>query len=324
MASHEEAAMSDTSYSHTRFQEYTYRLPTPPRIIIPPPTLAAEIPDVEIERVIQPEDDHIDVSFLNNVDFSGIVQRNALLEWSYERRRQAQMILPFLYLGPMVAAKDKTFLAKEGITMLLAVRPGHTGMVGAFKAAQEAGVETDIIEVPNHQALIAAFPRAVRKINEHLSSVHHRVQSRPEGPQMGKVLVFCESGNERSAAVVAAYLMEMLDDIDYIKAMQLCQAQRFCVNFDDALKHLLQSYWDILIAKRSVAESNHSVRHSISSSRNLSTGSVCNVNRQPARQKRTLDVSYEDDMDIDDSMDASDEARFLGREFAPFQDKLSS
>ncbi|KAK3081559.1 hypothetical protein LTR53_020464, partial [Teratosphaeriaceae sp. CCFEE 6253] len=84
-------------------------------------------------------------------------------------------------------------------------------------------------------------------INEHLARSHQRTG------KVGKVLVFCESGNERSAGVVAAYLMETHADVDFIKAMQLVQAQRFCANFDDAMKRLLQGYWDILRAGRQVA-----------------------------------------------------------------------
>ncbi|OCK81365.1 phosphatases II [Lepidopterella palustris CBS 459.81] len=321
MVSHEENAMSDTSLSHKRHQEYVYRLPTPPRIIIPPPTLQTEVPDVAIERVIHPEEGQVDMSFLSGVDFSDVVQRNSLIEWTYERRRQAQMVLPFLYLGPMVAAKDMAFLRNEQITMLLAIRPRQTGMIGAFKAAQDANLETCAIEVPNNQALISTFPNALKIINEHLYRVYKRDARHP---QMGKVFVFCESGNEKSAAIVAAYLMEMLADIDFVKAMQICQAQRFCVNFDDALKHLLQSYWEIISARRLVAKtrpsslpssSNLSVRHS----QPVSTGSS---NRSPSvsGHKRTLDDVYDDDMDMDDGVDSSDDARFRGREIAPFED----
>ncbi|KAG9619567.1 phosphatases II, partial [Aureobasidium melanogenum] len=111
-----------------------------------------------------------------------------------------------------------------------------------------------------------------------------------------KVLVFCESGNERSAAVVAAYLMEILADVDHIKAMQIVQAQRFCVNFDDNVKRLLQGYWDILQARRTTA--------------NFSTS---------GRPKRLLERDMDHDgMDIDESGD--DGERFQSRTFAPFVD----
>ncbi|KAF2502796.1 phosphatases II [Lophium mytilinum] len=313
---HEEATMSDQTLLHKRHHDYVYRLPTPPRIVIPPPTLANELPEVEIDRPSQQNAGDIDVSFLSSVDFSTFLSRNSLMDWSYERRRQAQMVLPFIFLGPMVAAKDMAFLQKEGITMILAIRPRAMGMVGAFKAAEEAGIHTATLEVPDYHTLISTFPRATRLINAHLSSTF---TSDPNNPRLGKVFVFCESGNEKSAAIVAAYLMEMLGNIDYIKAIQICQAQRFCVNFDDTLKNLLQSYWDILLAKRSVAKANHGLI-----TPDLLHGQVAqNIPGErsgSSRPKRSLDDSCDGDMEMEDAEWLSNDARLRAREAAPFQD----
>lgn len=148
-------------------------------------------------------------------------------------------------------------------------------------------------------------------INEHLS----RMYQLSNGQQLGKVLVFCESGNERSAGVVAAYLMEMHEDVDYIKAMQLCQAQRFCVNFDDSMKRLLQGYWDILCAQRTVQAQQQAHENGTGHGMNGVSGFT---NGASARTKRVLERSQDDDVNMDDDDDLE---RFGGRTFAPFIDQ---
>jgi serine/threonine/tyrosine-interacting protein len=212
----------------------------------------------------------------------------SLLDWSYERRRQAQQILPFLYLGPMSAVKDRDFLRNEGITLLMAVRQRHSVqskiMQAALNVADELNIQKKALDMSSPYELVSSFSRAAIAINDHMNSLSN-----------AKVLVFCESGNERSAAVVAAYLMDILAEVDHIKAMQIVQAQRFCVNFDDNVKRLLQGYWDILQARRTTA--------------NFSTS---------GRPKRLHEREDNDGMDIDQSGD--DGERFESRTFAPFVD----
>ena len=53
--------------------------------------------------------------------------------------------------------------------------------------------------------------------------------------------MFCESGNERSAVVVAAYIMQHLG-VSTIQAIQIVQHKRFCVCLDDAMKWMLSTY----------------------------------------------------------------------------------
>lgn len=285
------------AYPH-RNDDYAYRVPTPPRIVVPPPALNADaLPDIRLgaSSVLPTAGDA----------YNNLINSNPIFEWTYERRREAQMILPYLYLGPMTAAKNEEWMRKEGITMVLGVRQKHVFtfklMDGALRRTQAAGIEARTVDLANNQDLIQAFPETTAMINIHLSRVHATTG------QLGKVLVFCESGNERSAGVIAAYLMETHDDVDFIKAMQLCQAQRFCVNFDDAMKRLLQSYWDILCARRSVAAESHK--------------SPPNSN---VRTKRILerDTDMDDDGNnaMDDEMQDDDRERFGGRTFTPFTD----
>jgi hypothetical protein len=232
-------------------------------------------------------------------------------DWKYEWRRTAQPILTFLHLGPSSAAKDIEYLRREGITMLLVVRDTATARVSLLsgdKMAKELGIESRAVDVAGNPELIAAFPRAIKTINDHLIAMYRHNAARgtirpdflPVTP--GRVMVFCESGNERSAVVVAAYLMFMYK-LNLIEAIQYVQSQRFCVAFDDGLKNLLQSYNDLLDAQRSVI-------------------SASTMSSQ-TKAKRGRDEISEDDMDVDLDR-GDDEARFGSRStFAPFYDIAS-
>ena len=260
-----------------------------------------------------------------------------MLEWKYEQRRMAQQILPFLYLGPMSVAKDRSFLQQQGITMVLAVRntmSAQARLLGS-KAAQELGLDTKMIDVAGNQELIAAFPRAIEAINSHLSVMYKQNQIRrtqalaigQAGLQStpGRVLIFCESGNERSATLVAAYIMAMYST-DLVKAIQIVQAQRFAVAFDDSLRNLLLTYEMILKAKRDVVQADNrllDVPGGVSFT-NASTGSDQEASRRSKRSKRTFDESYDDAMETDGGIAHQDRGRFEMRDgSAPFQDRAS-
>ena len=258
--------------------------------------------------------------------------------WRYEERRDAQAILDFLYLGPTSAANNPDFLRREGITMLLATRDTRfvkARLLTAEKAAQQLGLSVDYIDVSGNQELIQAFPLAVKKINDHLIQRRRNQALRSPGAgagagqdgQMlldndgsgsggGKVLLFCESGNGRSAAVAAAYVMTMFDT-DLTRALQFVSGQRFCANFDDETKFLLKSYEDILVARRSV---NRSRRES-----GLSSPPPF---AQPSSSAKRRIADTMSDEDSGDSADPSqlgsmlDGERYIDRDpFIPFFDK---
>lgn len=320
-SSREESALSDSTNFYQRNQgEYTYRLPAAPRIVVPPPTTTTGPPDLRLDHGSVKE---VDLSFLDMIDLSSIIQKNTLLDWAYERRRQAQMILPWLYLGPMLAARDKVYMKTEGITMVLAIRTQANSMTGAIQAARDLGLEVVTIEVPGHSELISRFPETTRQINYHLAKVHQLSLQNTGQPFLAKVMVFCESGNEKSAAVVAAYMMEMLQDFNHVKAMHICQAQRFCVHFDDTLKNILRAYSDILQAKRSVATCNDMLQPNalLNGHAHSQTGTPPQA-PTPPNQKRRIERTWdEDEMQVDELVDPSDALRFAGRDVTPFQDR---
>ncbi|OAL47615.1 FMI2 protein-like protein [Pyrenochaeta sp. DS3sAY3a] len=312
--------MADPLSAHRRtHHEYTYRLPTPPRIVVPPPTLTTDVPNLTVGGN---SGDNVDMSFLKEMDLEDIIQRNTLLEWAYERRRQAQVILPWLYLGPMVAARDKAFLEREGITMVLAIRAKANSMMGAVQAAAAVCLEVATVEAATFYDLVGQFSETATMINRHIAQYRQHTLDESGQAALGKVLIFCESGNEKSAAVAAAYMMETLDNFDHIKAMQICQAQRFCVNFDDTAKNVLRSHWDILQAKRSVT-SFDTQHHGQTATTNgqAQNGSllVPTASRNPKRSiEDTLDE--DDDVEMEDGMHVSDGLRFAGRDVTPFLD----
>lgn len=188
--------------------------------------------------------------------------------------------------------------------MLLAVKQAGMPVNAAARIANEMGIAFHTVDIRTPQDLIASFPRAADMVNAHLADVNARIHAGECHLQHGKVLVFCESGNEKSATVVVAWIMEMLD-VDFLRAMQFVQSQRFCVNFDDHLKNVLQSYGDILAAKREVA---------LDSAHRLPQQHV----PLQSSSKRTLDSTYDEDMDVD-TVSEADVLRFGGRAHVPFE-----
>lgn len=311
---------SDADYAAPPQQGWSYRVPSPPHIRVPPPTCnKLGIPDLRIGQDPSNFDrtGFRNTEFLKTVSTDNIIRDNNYKDWKYEQRRAAQEVLPFLWLGPVAAARDTSFLQSRQITMVLAMRNIQLG--GAIrlmsKAALQLGIESRAIDVAGNYEVIPALLSGIEIINTHVSDLHKKRQAETSFPSNtevsppGKVLVYCESGNELSAILVAAYLMAIYS-IDLIKAVQVIQAQRFCAPFDDASKFLLQALGDILQAQRDSLLATTGAPH-----KGIAGESYHSMAIKAKGSKRNLDKMYNDEGDGEIDIER-DQAR---KGYAPFQ-----
>jgi len=184
--------------------EYAGRLPSPPRTTIPPPLTVYTDCKAWSADVLPDYLKAYGWTLQNDVD----TRQTEMFAWNYEDRRRAQFVAPFLALGPISAAKDATYLQEAGITMLLAIRQHRPYeariMSAAANVAQGLGIEIQQIDVTNLQYLRSYLSQIVSSMANHLGTAPLRFN------KLGKVLVACETGNERSAAVVVAFLVVSL------------------------------------------------------------------------------------------------------------------
>ncbi|KAI1650475.1 phosphatases II [Daldinia loculata] len=313
---------------------YSMRPPSPPSIVIPAPTLHSANEHIKIV----PTYEKVDPASLSIDDLKIITQnykeqlaQDSALNWAYENRRVAQPILDFLYLGPSSIARDRQWLLKTGITMLLAARDSQMAvmhLMAPSKVAQELGIQLECVDVSGYNELIRAFPSAVRTINDHMLNVFRgqrisNTQMQVEDGKMaiphekfqrGKVLVFCETGNDRSASVVVAYLMSVFG-MSMIESCQFVHFKRFCVSLNDDLRFVLKSYEDLLSAQRTVH------RHELDCRSTQTNGASSNVQKL----KRGIEATFDEDEEMGESGEsiALDHDRFLDRErFVPFVDMV--
>ncbi|MGI4851912.1 MAG: dual specificity protein phosphatase family protein, partial [Janthinobacterium lividum] len=148
-------------------------------------------------------------------------------------------------------------------------------------------------------------------INHHLVHIHKSESNATTPAALGKALVVCESGNERSAATVAAYCMQVFE-INMQIAVQVVHERRFCINVDEQMRHVLFAYEDILQAKRDVAQATDTNPSALSNS----GSNMLHPNRNLAAKplKRTLEDDEDEDMENDDML------RFGNCGFKPFTD----
>ncbi|CEO59458.1 hypothetical protein PMG11_04133 [Penicillium brasilianum] len=273
--------------------------------------------------------DFVCPGFFNLAYLDGFTRRFNHSQWSYEMRREAQPILPFLSLGPFSCVRDLEFLRSQGFTLLLAIRnrqSAHARLLSADKAATQLGIKADTIDVLDNQELISAFPRAIRRINDHLAGMDDNSDSHLSSPmaedslRKRKVLVFCESGNERSAGVVIAYIMVMLN-LDAVRATHTVQQHRFCVSIEDPMKRILAAFESILMAKRDVENAKRA---------NIQSGATTlappPVPPVLLAKKRNFADRQENDIDMADSdmeIDSEGHSSLDRMPRAPFQDRVA-
>ncbi|KAF6813713.1 dual specificity phosphatase [Colletotrichum sojae] len=282
---------------------YSARPPSPPYI---------NIPMNPADATLVPSYDNMDSMHLTSDDLNIItrnrhqVARDRSVEWSYESRRQAQSILDFLYLGPMSVARDADWVHHNGITLILVVRHSRVAqarLMSVDKVAQSLGIAVEYLDVADNGELIRTFPDVVRKINNHLLEVYRwQALGKQENGMLidggnfrgGKVLIVCETGNDRSALVAAAYIMAMYNE-PMIKSVQYVSVQRFSANFDEDGKRMLMAYEDILTAQKNVS----------SATRHIPRGGQ--LNGQMVKEKRGI----EDTLDEEDWQKGAGYAGFL-------------
>lgn len=273
--------------------------------------------------------DFICPGFFNLAYLDGLTRRFNHSQWTYEMRREPQPILPFLSLGPYSCLRDLEQLRSQGFTLLLAIRSRQSAqarLVSGDKAAAQLGIQADTIDVLDNQELISAFPRAIRRINDHLAGVdennHPRLSSSVanDSSHKKKVLVFCESGNERSACVAIAYIMVMLN-LDTVRAAYAVQQHRFCVSIEDPMKRILAAFESILTAKRDVESAKHA--NIKSGAATLAPPPVPHV--LLAKKRSFADrQEYESDMtDVDMDIDDEGHSSMDRMPRAPFQDRVA-
>jgi hypothetical protein len=265
--------------------------------------------------------DFVCQDFFNRVDLGGFTRRFNVSQWNYEMRRQAQSVLPFLSLGPLSCLRDIEYIKSQGFTLLLAIRSrqsAHARLVSGDRAAAAVGIMADTIDVLDNQELISAFPHAIRRINDHLAGVDTNPNSMAQigQQQKRKVLVFCESGNERSAGVVIAYIMVMLN-IGAIEATHMIQQRRFCASIEDPMKRILAAFESILSAKRDVERARHTIPPRITSTLAPPSSSPTLTKKRSFQDHRDDDHAMDDEMEVDE-----DDTFFERKPSAPFQDRV--
>lgn len=160
--------------------------------------------------------------------------------WAYELRHKAQEIIPGLWIGPLRVLRDTEFFQQHNIRVLISVTDVRTVPV----------ILRDVY-IPSNDYLCHSIdpgnhntnPLAIVPQLAGTCDIIKNAQNNGIG-----TFIFCETGNEQSAVVAAAYIM-FDRNIDLIPAIQIVQSRRFSISLDDAAKHNLQTFADICKAR---------------------------------------------------------------------------
>ncbi|KLT46571.1 phosphatases II [Cutaneotrichosporon oleaginosum] len=136
-------------------------------------------------------------------------------EWKYEMRREAQAILPNLFLGPFQASTNLGRLREKRITHILCLRDSVEARLIYPRFPTEFVYLTLDVADSDGQNIISIFPRCREFIDMAMDAG-------------GAVLVHCNSGIATAPAIVMGYLMWKFG-WDYLLALTFVQSKRYCV-----------------------------------------------------------------------------------------------
>ena len=133
-------------------------------------------------------------------------------------------ILPNLWLGNLKAAHSEEFLKKHHITLVINCSRDIPFLANSTKNIRIS--VNDNLEKSEIHRLYNYFSKAVDVIHDNLNDLQ-------------TILVHCYAGRQRSASLVAAYLMKYAD-MNYKEAINIIRSKRAVaftpgVNFEEAL-----------------------------------------------------------------------------------------
>ncbi|KAI1302381.1 Serine/threonine/tyrosine-interacting protein [Halotydeus destructor] len=159
-------------------------------------------------------------------------------DWEYAMRRQMQQIVPGIYLGPYASAMrtQKENLKAQAITHIICIRSNiEAHLIRENFPGEFQYLSLDIADLPT-QSIIPYFPKVKEFVDNCLIN-------------KGKVLFHGMAGISRSAALLAAYLMETTG-CSSTDALKFIQKKRFCTFPNEGFRRQLLEYEPILSAKR--------------------------------------------------------------------------
>lgn len=157
---------------------------------------------------------------------TGLLQPDA--DWTYTKKREAQEIIPGLWLGPFGAARDQEFLSRANITDALVVRAPEEARIIAPKYPEF--IHYEILECRDNpfENIIRFFPAVKQLVDLVLG-------------RGGRILVHGNAGMSRSAAFVVAYVMERFN-LSSDLAHHYVLTRRHCISVNEGFRNQIREY----------------------------------------------------------------------------------
>mmetsp|Transcript_138990 Transcript_138990/g.432391 ORF Transcript_138990/g.432391 Transcript_138990/m.432391 type:complete len:211 (+) Transcript_138990:111-743(+) len=181
-------------------------------------------------------------------------------DWTYTKKREAQEVIPGLWLGPFGAARDQEFLKRANITDALVVRAPEEAPI--IKPKYPDLIHYEVLECRD-----SPFENIIRFFTA-MKQFVDLVLGRG-----GRILVHGNAGMSRSAAFVVAYIMETFN-LSSDLAHHYVLTRRHCISINEGFRNQIREY-----------EMLHKVQSRINS------GSFEQNQGAPHGQKRSLEVS---------------------------------
>nr|XP_026693732.1 serine/threonine/tyrosine-interacting protein-like [Ciona intestinalis] len=159
-------------------------------------------------------------------------------EWTYKQRRDMQLIVPGLYLGPLQAATKANFenLLQHKISHIVCVRENKEKRFVRPNFPQNFKYLTVEVEDKPYENIMSHFGVVNSFLNDAIDNG-------------GVALVHGNAGISRSATLVIAYVMQKFELTSH-DAFICVRDRRFCINPNVGFRHQLKEYEPIYLAER--------------------------------------------------------------------------
>ncbi|WWC70249.1 uncharacterized protein I206_104199 [Kwoniella pini CBS 10737] len=232
-------------------------------------------------RVMTMEDDYAKSGMSNGLGSGPGPMGGGNNEWRYEMRREAQQIIPGLYLGPFQSSTNLTKMKMMGITHVLCIRDKKESSLIYPRFPTEFRYMTLDISDNSDQNLISIFPRCVDFIEEAMT-------------MNGVVLAHCNGGIALSPAIVVGYLMWKFSwTADH--ALAYVQSKRYCVSTMSFLNQF-KEYEPIQMAQKMVQQVGFGARQGNGRKRQVEEEEDDEQEEDDRRRKQPMRESISDVM----------------------------